>query len=282
MRMTRRTALAACSAVMVGAGKGAPLAATRVVSLNPCLDAILVEVADRSQIVALSHYARDPHGSTIADLARTFPQTYESAEEVMMLQPDLVLASRHSAPATRSALERFGVRFELFTVPNTVEASLAQITRIARLLGHPDRGAALIVRIRAAIAAAAPPPGLKPIPALVFQPRGFAAGDGTLVSEMMRRAGFENIAARYGIKQWGNVSLERLIADPPALLMSGQPDPGAPTWAERITTHPALASISGLMKRAVFPERLLYCGGPALIQTAATFAAARRQFGAGA
>jgi iron complex transport system substrate-binding protein len=31
------------------------------------------------------------------------------------------------------------------------------------------------------------------------------------------------------------------------------------------------------MRRAVFPERLLYCGGPVLIDTAAALAAARRQ-----
>jgi iron complex transport system substrate-binding protein len=31
------------------------------------------------------------------------------------------------------------------------------------------------------------------------------------------------------------------------------------------------------MTRAVFPERLLYCGGPGLMDTAAALAAARRQ-----
>ena len=96
------------------------------------------------------------------------------------------------------------------------------------------------------------------------------------MSEMLNRTGFTNVAARYGIGQWGSVSLERLLADPPAVLLSGEASPGAPTWAERIVTHPALASLSGRMKRAVFPERLLYCGGPALIQTAAALASARR------
>ena len=275
---TRRGALTLASAALAGgpAGAAAPTPPKRIVSLNPCLDAILVEVADRSQIAALSHYARDPQGSTIAALARTYPQTFESAEEVMMLRPDLVLASRHSSPETRAALERFGVKFELFDVPNSVEQSLLQVLTMGRLVGHADRGEALAKRIRAALADAAPPPGARPVSALVFQPQGFAAGDGTLVSEMLTRTGFTNVAGRYGIVQWGNVSLERLIADPPALLLSGQATSGAPTWAERIITHPALAALSGRMKRASFPERLLYCGGPALIQTAVVLAAARR------
>ncbi len=250
--------------------------ARRVVSLNPCLDQILVAVADRSQVAALSHYARDPQASSIAEVARTYPQTFESAEEVMMLRPDLVLASRHSAPATREALTRLGVAYEPFSVPNTVKASLAQITRIAALVGHPDRGAALIARVDAALAAGARPVGARPVTVLVFQPRGFAAGDGTLMNEMLTRAGFVNVAPRYGIRQWGNVSLERLIADPPQLLLSGETAPGAPTWAERIVTHPALAAIAGRLHRAVLPERLLYCGGPSLIETAGILAAARR------
>ncbi len=249
-----------------------------IVSLNPCLDAILVEVADRRQIAALSHYSRQPQGSTIAALARTFPQTYESAEEVMLLRPDLILASSHTAPATRGALERFGVPVEGFDVPASVDESLKQIERIAVLVGHLERGRALIARINAAISAAAPPPGRKPVEALVFQPQGFAAGDGTLIAEMLKRTGFVNVAARYGIVQWGNVSLERLLADPPQILLAGETSPGAPTWAERIVNHPALKAVAGRMQRAVFPERLLYCGGSSLIQTAQVLSDARRRF----
>ena len=275
--LTRRLTIGA-GLMLADAALAAPARAIpqRVVSLNPCLDQILVAVADRSQVAALSHYARDPQASSIAEVAKRYPQTFESAEEVMMLRPDLVLASRHSAPATREALTRLGVVYEPFSVPNTVKASLAQITRIAALVGHPDRGAALIARIDAALAAGAKPQAAKPVTVLVFQPRGFAAGDGTLMNEMLTRAGFVNVAPRYGIRQWGDVSLERLIADPPQLLLSGETAPGAPTWAERIVNHPALAAIAGRLHRAVLPERLLYCGGPSLIETAGILAAARR------
>lgn len=274
---TRRLTIGA-GLMLADAALAAPIhrAAQRVVSLNPCLDQILVAVADRSQVAALSHYARDPQASSIAAVARTYPQTFESAEEVMMLRPDLVLASRHTAPATREALTRLGLAYEPFSVPNTVKASLAQITRIAALVGHPDRGAALIGRIDAALAAGARPSGARPVTVLVFQPRGFAAGEGTLMNEMLTRAGFVNVAPRYGIRQWGDVSLERLIADPPELLLSGETAPGAPTWAERVVSHPALSAIVGRLHRAVLPERLLYCGGPSLIETAGILAAARR------
>ena len=275
MSATRRAALTGALAVIAAPARAA--APRRVVSLNACLDVILVHVADRSQIAALSHYAREPQGSTIAPLARTLPYTWESAEEVIALAPDLVLASKHSSLPTRNALKRLHVDAALFAVPNTVAESLNAVARVAGLVGRPDRGARLIARINAAIAAAAPPAGARPLKALVFQPNGFAAGHGTLMDEMMRRTGFENVAARYGLNKWGNVPLERLLADPPEVLLCGEVAPGARSWADRIMTHPALAAIPDQMRQARLRERLLYCGGPVLIETAATLARARRQ-----
>lgn len=274
--MTSRRAVIGGLAAASFATPGLAREPRRIVSLNNCLDALLVSLADRGQIAALSHYARETQGSTIASLALTFPFTWETAEEIIALKPDLVLTSQHSSLPTRNALKRLNVATELFGVPRSVAESFAQIDRVAGLIARPQRGEALKARITAAIAAAAPPPGWKPLKALVYQPNGFAAGKGTLMDEMMTRCGFDNVAARYGLDKWGNVSLERLLADPPQVLLAGEPSPGAMTWADRVMVHPALSSISAQMHKAVLPERLLYCGGPVLIQTAATLAEARR------
>lgn len=249
----------------------------RIVSLNPCLDVILIHVADRARIAALSHYARDAYGSTFAPVARTLPFTYETAEEVIALQPDLVMTGRHSSLATRNALDRLNIRTALFGVPETVAESLQQVREVAIAVGHPERGEALVRRIEAALADAAPKPGTPPLSALVFMPGGFASGPGTLMDEMMRRMGLENAASRYGLKSSRRVPLERIIADPPDVLLAGEAWPGAPNWALRVMTHPALSHVAGHMQRAVFPERLLFCGGPVLIQTAAALSRAREQ-----
>jgi iron complex transport system substrate-binding protein len=272
--LTRRAAVAglAAAAASPALAAGAP---RRVVSMNACLDTVLVRVADRSQIAALSHYARDPYGSTIADIARTLPFTYETAEEVVALNPDLVISSAHSSLATRNALKRLGVPQVRFSVPDTLAESHQQIRDVAALVGHPERGEALIERIQAALAEGRPRPGQPRLTAVVFEPNGLAAGSGTLVSEMMERCGFENVAARYGLRKWGNIALEPLVADPPQVLLAGESAPGAPTWAERVVSHPALKRVSGRMHRAAFPQRLLYCGGPVLIHTAAALAKAR-------
>lgn len=248
----------------------------RIVSLNPCLDVILVEVADRAQIAALSHYAREDYGSTIAEIARTLPFTYETAEEVLALRPDLVLTGRHSSLATRNALNRLAIPTALFGVPDTVEESLEQVRDIARLVGYPERGEALVARIEAALSAAEPSPETRPLSALVFMPGGFVSGPGTLMDAMMTRMGLRNAAADYGLGRSMNLPLEQVVANPPEVLLSGEPYPGAPSWAERVMEHPSLSRVAGDMQRAVFPERLLFCGGPILIQTAAALARARQ------
>lgn len=264
-------------ALALGAATPAVAGPRRIASLNACLDAMLVHLADRSQIAALSHYAREPRGSTVAAQARTLPFTWETAEEIIALQPDLVLASQHSALATRNALKRLHVPVERFAVPKTVEESLGQVRRMARLIGHPERGEQLVARIRAAIAEATPRPGSRRLSALIYQPNGFAAGPHTLADEMMTLAGFDNVARRYGLKSWGNVPLELLLADPPEVLLVGEPAPGARSWADRVMTHPALGALKGRMRQARFPERLLYCGGPVLIQSAQAMARARAE-----
>ena len=252
----------------------AQAAVKHVVSLNPCLDVILVNVADRAQIAALSHFSREDT-STIADLAREFPSTSETAEEVMSFAPDLVLTSRHSSLATRNALNRISIRTELFNEPETIADSIAQVREVAAFVGHPERGAELAARIEEAVKSSEPPAGEQPVAALLFQSNGFSTGSGTLLDELMRRTGFINAAGRYGLVGWGNIPLERVVADPPQLLLAGEVHANKPTWADRVMRHPALVHLEGRMKRATFPDRLLYCGGPVLIPAAAALRAAR-------
>lgn len=281
MRLDRRIVMAGGLAMTAGCGV-APVSPPppserprRVVSLNPCLDVILVEVADRTQIAALSRYSRDPQGSTIAALARTLPFTHGTTEEVLALRPDLVLTGVPSSQAMLNALKRLELPTAAIAVPETVAASLDQVREVARLVGHPERGQAMVARIEAALEASAPSPGTRRPSALVFMPGGFVSGPGTLMDDLMRRAGLENAAAGYGLRYSANLPLERVVADPPEVLLAAEPYPGAPSRAERLMSHPALAAVADRMRRAILPERLLFCGGPVLIQTAAALKRAR-------
>ncbi|MFN3371129.1 MAG: ABC transporter substrate-binding protein [Sphingomonadaceae bacterium] len=269
--------LAACDRAPPAAPPPMPSAPApqRIVSTNPCADALLWQLAEPSRILSISHWSHDPRSASVPlAWARHFPANGGTAEEILRLKPDLVLAGPHVAPATLEALRRLGIPHVSLPVPATVADSLAQVERLGAALGEPARAAALAREIEAALAAAAPPPGAPPIPALVWQGGGLVPGPGTLLDELMTRAGLANQAAAHGLAAWDVLDLERLVARPPALLLSGAPDAN-----DRRLTHPAVATLRQRIATAPFPDRLMHCAGPTIPEAAAAFAAVRRAAG---
>jgi len=240
-----------------------------IVSLNPCTDAILAEVADPAQILAVSHYSHDPRSTSMdLALARRFRATGGTVEEVLALDPDVVVGSTFMAPTTRHALDRLGLRVESVGIATTVAASEAQVRQLAALAGHPARGEALVARIEAALARARS--DAAPVPAVLWQPDGIVPGDGELISELMRRTGFVNHSAARGLRQADYLSLERLLVDPPrVLLVAGR---------ERGQQHPTLGRLPAT-RQANFDPALLYCGGPTIVRAVDRLAAIRRTVG---
>ena len=235
-----------------------------IVSLNPCLDAILVEIAGPSQVLALSHYSRDAGSSSIpAGLAERYGVTGGTAEEVIARAPDLVLASIYLPQPTRAALERAGLKVATFGSPTSIAESAAQIREVAALAGRADAGEALAARIEAA----PPPPAGAPVDALLWQPGEIVAGEATLIAELLREAGFASHAARRGLEQADRVSLESLLADPPQVVLVAGDAAGQ--------RHPVLARGMPGTLIAPFDPSLIYCGGPTIPKARARLSAIR-------
>lgn len=241
--------LAACAPAASGEAADGPT----IVSLNPCLDAIAVEVAPR-QVLALSHYSRDPGSSSIPPaVAARYAVTGGSAEEVIALAPDLVLASSFLPEPTRAALERAGLRVETFGSPTSVAASTAQVREVARLAGRAAEGEALVAAMERA---AVPAPDAARVDTLLWQPGEIVAGEATLVAELLRAKGFASHAAAMGLGQADFVALETVLARPPELLLVAGDSAGQ--------RHPLLGELSGTRVAPLAPN-LLFCGGPTVI-----------------
>jgi iron complex transport system substrate-binding protein len=240
-----------------------PLSAAprRIVSINPCIDAVLVEVAEPGQILAISHYSQDARATSIPlTTARRFAATSGTAEEVVALRPDIVLAGAHVSPSTIAALQRLKVPVQTFKVPESVAESIAQVRAIAAAAGQPARGEALVRRIEQAVARAGARRRGAAVPALIWQGSGLVPGENTLANELLRLAGFRNMSAAYGLKRWDVLPLEHLAARPPRVLLS---DSGT---GDRMSGHRVLRRLDGRMLRAQFDERLLSCAGPVIIR----------------
>lgn len=237
-----------------------------IVSLNPCTDAVLAEVAAPGQLLAISHYSKDPRASSMEPgKAARFAATGGTVEEVLALDPDVVVAGTFLAPATRAALEDLGVRVVTFDSVATVEESEAQIRDLAALAGNVEAGEALIARIEAALTKAAPRNG-EQVSAVLWQPGGIVPGEAALVSDLLRRTGFTSYSAERGMAQADYLALEEVVADPPGLLLVAGSEAGQ--------RHPTLDQLPG-MKRASFDTSLLYCGGPTIARAAKRLAELR-------
>jgi len=240
-----------------------------IVSLNPCTDAILAEVAEPEQLLAISHYSHDPRASSMPlGEARRFRVTGGTVEEVLALQPDVVVAGTFLPPATAHAFKRLGVRVELVGIAPTVAESEAQIRRLAALAGHPDRGEALVHRIEAALAATRSDG--PPIDTLLWQEGGIVPGEDTLIGGLLAHTGFASHSAARGLGQGAYLPLEEVLADPPQLVLA--------TSDERMLTHPILRKLEGVRYERL-DSALLYCGGPTIVRAAERLAEIRRSAG---
>jgi len=236
----------------------------RVVSFNLCGDQLVVALADPDQIAGLSPYAADPALSVVADQARAYPRLDWQAEATIPRQPDLVLVGSWDRAVTRRMLSRLGYRTVQLDIVADIAAARAQIRSVAALLGHPERGEALIAELdaaRARLLAVKRPPYAT---ALVVERGGFTTGPDSLVGGLLADAGLKPPAgapAGFG----GFLPLERLLTLRPDLLFLKDPPTVAQDQGAMAFTHPALKALYPPERRIPLPERLSMCGGPALV-----------------
>ena len=250
----------------------APAPPHRIVSLNLCADQYLVALADPEQIIALTRFARDPAMSAVATVARTMPISRGSAEDVLMLRPDLVIASPFRRKTIMTVLD--GQHIATLDLPpaDSYAAIRVQVRQVAAAVGHPDRGEKLIRRMDAALARI--PRGIgRGRVAAYYQRRGFLTGTGTLVDELMGRLGLVNLGTRLGKPVLSQLSLEQMaLAHPDYLIVESATDRITDQGTEMLH-HPILAPI----KRLRIPEAWTVCGGPAYVRAAESLAAQLRR-----
>jgi iron complex transport system substrate-binding protein len=237
----------------------------RVVSFNVCSDQLVLALADPSQIVGLSPYASDPALSTEAGKARAFRRISWQAESTIPLDPDLVLVGfSWERSLMQQMLRALGFNVVKIDVVADLAGAFAQIRMVATLLGHPERGEALIAEIDAARQRLAQAPRPASSSALLVGNGGYTVGPASLAAALMNEAGLKpppGSPAGYG----GFVPLEKLIElRPDVLVMSNAlelPDGQGAVYL----THPALQRLYPMNRRIILPSRYTLCGGPSLI-----------------
>lgn len=253
---------ALCALMLTGA---APAPPKRIVSLNTCADQYVLALADPGQIAALSPYGHDPELSAAVGKARRFKTLKRPAEEVMALRPDLLVgfpSGNGVVGAPPGPWRTLGL-----ASADSYPMILAQIRQVAAAVGHPERGEALIARMNRDLAAL--PRSRRGGVAAYYQRRGYMTGTGTLVDDLMKRAGLVNLAGKLGKPALSQLPLEEMLAARPDWLIVESGSEKVVDQGTEMLHHPILRAIP----RIRVPQAWTVCGGPAYVEAARSIVA---------
>jgi iron complex transport system substrate-binding protein len=253
--------LIAVATVAVMGGSSLAAGLPRIASMNLCTDQLLIPLADPAQIVGLSRFSRDARQSWVAGDAPSFPALSGGAEDVLLLNPDVVVASLFDKRSTRELLKAHGLLLVEFSVPRNVDEVKNQIRQMGEIVQHADRAQAEIARLDAAMARARRAVVEKHYRVLPLSRRGWVSGSDSLVNSLLSATGLFNVAGELGAASGGLASLEAIVTAKPDFLLVSDAGDHAEDDGHAFLLHPALEGFYPPRKRIVIPDRLTVCGG---------------------
>ncbi|MBB36141.1 MAG: iron ABC transporter substrate-binding protein [Hirschia sp.] len=191
------------------AANGRPM---RIVSLDYCADQYVLALVDREQILALSPDSQKSF-SFLKDKAKGIRQVRPNAEDILAMQPDLVVLSYGGGPKAADFFKRAGVPVAQVGWANDLSAVRSVLEDMSAALAAEERGRALLDDFDRRLAKIEPQ--ATPRTVMYLTAGGVTSGSGTLIDEMFRAAGLLNFETSTG---WRSIPLERLAVEQPDIV----------------------------------------------------------------
>jgi iron complex transport system substrate-binding protein len=249
----------------------------RIASLNLCTDQLLLMLVPRARIASVTDWARKPESSYMAAAARDIPTNGGLVEAVLPQHPDLILAGQFSDVTLVQLLRKLGYRVEIVAIPQNLAQARSHILQFGELVGAEAAAQALVADMDARLQRIAPSTAKTPPLAAVYAPNGVTVGRGTVLAEIIERAGWRNLGSEENIEGYGQLSLEQLLMAQPQLIVldvTSDADDGG-SIAHGYLDHPALAALGRNTRTVVMPPRLSECVGPMTVDAIELLAAQR-------
>ena len=262
------------AAALIGAAAEAQEAPRRVVSINLCTDQLAMMLAAPGQLHSVSFVALDRRASSMADAAQDYVINHGRAEEIYLMQPDLVLAGRYTARASVEALENLGIPVATFDIVTSMAGVRRAVLEMGEALGRQAAARDMVADFDSRLAALQAEVTRRPRAAL-YHANGFTSGRASLAHEILTAAGFENIAITAGYETGGKLPLEILALSAPEAIITGQPYPGT-SRAERIMDHPVIEALRRGALGAAVTDADWVCGTPHVLRAIEGLAPLRR------
>jgi iron complex transport system substrate-binding protein len=258
-------------AITDGLGREVQLesAAQRVVSLAPSNTEILFALGAGDKVVGRDEVSDYP--AEALALPTVGGWSGFSAEAIVALKPDLVLAAEINTPELVAELESLGLTVYYLSNPKTLEELYVNIEIVATLTGRDATKLtdSLKARVAAVDEKIAP---LSYAPSVFYEvdatdpSKPYSIGPGTFINLLIARAGGMNAVELAGITDpYPQISLEQLVIAPPDIIILGDSMWG--TTAESVAARPGWDTLKAVVDGKVFAfdDNLVSRPGPRLI-----------------
>ena len=268
----RRIAIFLSSALLLPpAGSCWAESAQRIVSLNLCTDQLLMALVPADRIASITWLSRTEGDPALLPLARKLQINHGSAEEVLALRPDLVLAGRYTTATTKALLRKVGVPLLEVDPVSDWEGARRTTRQVAKAVGAEARGEQLLQQMDAELFGLAQRRPAVPLRAIGWGGAGDdVPGKDTMFNTIIETAGAVNLAARAA--GMASFDLEQLLRARPQVLLRGAAYAAKPALRNEVAGHRALRALPDLVT-IEYPEAVYSCGLPSAAHLAVELAA---------
>ena len=211
----------------------------RIVSLDLCTDMQLMLLVPRERILALSLDSFDPQYSPLARQALGFNSHSSRLEELVRLQPDLILASGKNAELAAS-MQALGLPVVDVGRAERLDEIPAHTRKLAALTGSEKSGEQLVSEFKRTLSVTRQRAAKSEPRVIVYAPNGSTPGKATLKNDVLEHLGVRNITARRGTEGLGHMDVEQVLRANPSLLIIDDATRNRNSLAQRFSSHPAL------------------------------------------
>jgi len=242
--------------------------AKRVVSLAPSNTEVLFAVGAGEQIVGRDEFSDYPAEAAAIDSVGGSMGEY-SAEAIVALEPDLVLAAEINTPELVNQLESLGVTVYYLSNPHTLEEMYTNLEIVAALTGHD--ATELIDSLKARVAAVDEKiASTSERPSVFYEIDGsdsakpYSYGPGTFGNLLIERAGGFNIGSE-ATDPYPQISLEQIVVADPSIIILGDSMWGV--TSEAVIAREGWSTIAAVKSSQIFPidDNLISRPGPRLV-----------------
>ena len=216
---------------------------------------ILAALMDFSRVSAVYSFFTDPEQSNISDLSKSHNLIGFDPEEVVALDPEIVIASRFTDADNVALLKDAGISVARASLENSAVGNAPNILLIGYMIGAEKQALSLVDEIESRMKVVGDLLNGNDRPRVLSISKFtsiFVAGSDSTEGGIIEQAGGINAAADSGIEGHQQITIEGIAAINPDVIVIPQPIEGANAFIDELKSSTALSEVPAVKNDLVY------------------------------